>query len=150
MRKDAGFTLLELITVIAIAGVLTAIAVPNFLTYQSSSRLKGALSTLRGDLVGARMLAIKRGVEYQVAFSSGGYQIIRGDLSSGSTFDPINNTEVARDFADEYPGVTVSGSSNPVFSPKGTVAAAPVTITLQNSQGSQTITIYIAGKVKVN
>jgi len=147
MRKDAGFTVLELLTVIAIAGVLTAIAVPNFLTYQSNSRLKGALSTLRGDLVGARMLAIKRGFEYQVAFNAGGYLIQRGNFGSGST---SWNTEVTRNFNDEYPGVTVSGSSNPVFSPKGTVAAAPVTITLQNSQRSQTITIYIAGKVKVN
>ena len=147
MRKDAGFTLLELITVIAIAGVLTAIAVPNFLTYQSSSRLKGALSTLRGDLVGARMLAIKRGVEYQVAFTSGGYTIQRGNLSTGST---SYTTEVTRNFADEYTGVTASATSNPVFSPKGTVTPFPVTITLQSGQKSQTITIYIAGKVKVN
>ena len=149
MRKDAGFTLLELLTVIAIAGVLAAIAVPNFLSYQYNSRLKGALSTLRGDLVGARMLAIKSGFEYQVAFSSGGYLIIRGDSSSGSTFDPNTNTEVTRNFADEYPGVTASAAADPVFSPKGTVAAAPVIITLQNAQRSQTITIYITGKIKV-
>lgn len=148
MRKDAGFTLLELITVIAIAGVLTAIAVPNFLAYQSNSRLKGALSTLRGDLVGARMLAIKRGLECQVAFSSGGYLIQLGNLSSSSTSWTI---EVTRNFADEYPGVTASVTpSDPVFSPKGTVAAAPVTITLQNGQRTQTITIYIAGKIKVD
>lgn len=148
MRKDAGFTLVELMIIIVIAGALTAIAVPNFLTYQRNFRLKGALSTLRGDLVGARMLAIKRGFEYQVVFSSGGYLIIRGDLSSGSTFNPITNTEIARNFADEYTGVTASATSNPVFSPKGTVTPFPVTITLQNGSRSKTITIYIAGKIK--
>jgi prepilin-type N-terminal cleavage/methylation domain-containing protein len=148
MRKDAGFTLLELLTVIAIAGVLAAIAVPNFLSYQYNSRLKGALSTLRGDLVGARMLAIKSGFEYQVAFSSGGYLIQQGNLSLNST---SYTTEVTRNFADEYPGVTASVTpSAPVFSPKGTVAAAPVIITLQNAQRTRTITIHMAGKIKEN
>lgn len=147
MRKDAGFTLIEVIIVIAIAGVLAGIAVPNFLTYQSNYRLKGALSSLRGDLVGARMLAIKRGVEYQVAFSSDGYLIQRGNLSSSST---SYTTEVTRNFADEYQGVTASATANPVFSPRGTVTPAPVTITLQNDLKSQTITVYVAGKIKVN
>ena len=152
MRKDAGFTVLELLTVIAIAGVLAAIAVPNFLRYQSNLRLKGALSTLHGDLVGARMLAIKSGFEYKVAFSSGGYLIIKGDSSSGSTFNAVTNTEITRNFADEYPGVTAAPVPDLVFSPKGMVGAVPdppVEITLQNAQRSQTITIYFTGKIKV-
>ena len=147
MRKDAGVTVLELLTVIAIAGVLAAIAVPNFLSYQSNSRLKGALSTLRGDLVGARMLAIKRFVQYRVVFTAGGYTIQRGNLSTGST---AYTTEITRNFADEYQGVTAAATANPVFSPKGTVTGAPVTITLQGGQRTHTITIFIAGKIKVN
>ena len=149
MRKDAGFTLIELIIIIAIVGALTAIAVPNFMTYQSNFRLTGALSSLRGDLVGVRMLAIKGNKEYQVVFSSGGYLIIKGDSSTGSTFD-ANNPELTRNFADEYQGVTAAATANPVFSPKGTVTPAPVTITLQGGQRTQTITIFIAGKIKVN
>ncbi len=147
MRKDAGFTLIELIIIIAIVGALTAIAVPNFMTYQSNFRLRGALSSLRGDLVGARMLAIKRFVQYRVVFTAGGYTIQRGNLSTGST---SYTTEVTRNFADDYQGVTATATANPVFSPKGTVTPAPVTITLQGGQRTQTITIFIAGKIKVN
>jgi len=147
MRKNSGFTVFELLIVIAIAGILTGIAVPNFLSYQSSYRLKGALSTLRGDLYGTKTLAIKRGVQYQVAFTANGYQIQRGNLSTGST---LYTTEITRSFADGYPGVTAntSATANPVFSPKGTVT--PVTITLKTSQKSQTITISLAGKIKAN
>lgn len=147
MPKDSGFTVLELIIVIAIAGVLTAIAVPNFLTYQHSYRLNGALSSLRGDLYGAKMLAIKRGVQYRVVFAAGGYQIQRGNLSAGST---AYTTEITRNFADEYPGVTVdtSATANPVFSPRGT--STLVTITLQNTQNkTRTITTSLAGRIKV-
>ena len=148
MRKDAGVTVLELLTVIAIAGVLAAIAVPNFLSYQYNSRLKGALSTLRGDLVGARMLAIKRGVEYQVVFTASDYKIQRGNKSSNAD---VWSDEFTRDFS-EYGGVSVDTdeTGNPVFSPKGTVAAAPVIITLQNAQRTRTITIHMAGKIKEN
>lgn len=147
MRKDAGFTLIELIIIIVIVGALAAIAVPNFMTYQSNFRLRGALSSLRGDLVGARMLAIKRFVQYRVVFTAGGYTIQRGNLSTGST---SYTTEVTRNFADDYQGVTAAATANPVFSPKGTVTGAPVTITLQGGQRTQTITIFIAGKIKVN
>nr|MBC8362435.1 GspH/FimT family pseudopilin [Candidatus Desulfatibia profunda] len=148
MRQNAGFTVFELLIVIAIAGVLTAIAVPNFLGYQYSYRLKGAISTLRGDLYGTKMLAIKRGVQYKVVFTADGYQIQRGTSSSG-TFT-LDQTEITRNFADEYPGVTAdtAATANPVFSPRGT--ATPVTITLKTSQKSQTITISLAGRIKVN
>jgi type IV pilus assembly protein PilA len=35
---ESGFTLIELMIVVAIIGILTAIALPNFLTYQAKSR----------------------------------------------------------------------------------------------------------------
>jgi len=45
-REKAGFTLVELMIVIALIGVLSAIAIPNFMTYQARSRRSEAYVNL--------------------------------------------------------------------------------------------------------
>ena len=45
-REKAGFTLVELMIVVAIIGVLSAIAIPNFMTYQARTRRSEAYVNL--------------------------------------------------------------------------------------------------------
>ncbi len=50
-RNQKGFTLIELMIVVAIIGILAAIAIPNFLKYQAKSRQAEAKINLAGIYV---------------------------------------------------------------------------------------------------
>jgi type IV fimbrial biogenesis protein FimT len=60
MRRARGLTLIELMTVIAIAAILAAVAVPSFTKIIATQRLKSAASNLQIALLSARSEAIKR------------------------------------------------------------------------------------------
>ncbi len=53
MKKEQGFTLIELMIVVAIIGILAAIAIPNFMTYQAKARQSEAKVGLGGIFTSA-------------------------------------------------------------------------------------------------
>ena len=54
-----GFTLLELIVAVAVFIILTALAVPSFVTYLDKARLRGAADSVVNQIGQARQVAVK-------------------------------------------------------------------------------------------
>jgi type IV fimbrial biogenesis protein FimT len=66
----AGFTVTELVMVMTIIGILTAIGVPSFKYVTASNRISAEINALLGDMQFARSQAIKQGLTVTVCTSS--------------------------------------------------------------------------------
>jgi len=83
-----GFTLMELVLVLLIAGILMAIVVPTFASLSRNARLNTAARELVGYFEKARMEAVKRNTDVAMKFSTSGNgfcEIFVDDGSGGGT-----------------------------------------------------------------
>jgi type IV fimbrial biogenesis protein FimT len=71
-RRNRGFTLLEMVSVMGIVGILMAIGVPSYKSVTNSNRVASEGNSLLGDLQYARSEAIKEGQFVTVCISTNG------------------------------------------------------------------------------
>lgn len=72
-NASAGFTMTELIMVMAIVAILAAIGVPSFKYVTASNRIASEINGLLGDMQFARSEAVKQGQSVTVCASSSPY-----------------------------------------------------------------------------
>ena len=143
-----GFTLTELMIVVALMAILAAIAVPSIIAQMPKYRLNGAAREVLGDLVAARMQAVSQNNELKVFFLDNHSYMILDDDDNDGTADTGEATQT-KDIQTDYYDVTFNSNNDPIFQPNGT-ASNLATITLSNTSGSHSITISSAGRVKIN
>jgi len=68
--RIAGFTLIEVLTVITIAAILMALGIPSFQYVTNANRISGEVNGLLGDMQYARSEAIKEGQTVTVCSST--------------------------------------------------------------------------------
>jgi type IV fimbrial biogenesis protein FimT len=105
MKHARGFTLVELMIVIAIVGVLAVIAQPSFTRILAKQRTRSAASAVQLSLVKARSEAVKRNAAVTLAPLTGidwntGWQVKAGAVVLDNT-DPVK-------------GVTISGGPDSI------------------------------------
>lgn len=87
MENKAGFTLMEVMIVIAIIGLLSAIAVPNYIAYLPKHRLSQGTRAVYAALQYARLRAVKDQRSVVASFDTGAdsYTVFADDGSGGGT-----------------------------------------------------------------
>lgn len=142
-----GWSLAELLVVIAVIAILAAITIPFFVTYLQSSTVRAGAQEMRTGLNQAKQLAITNRQNICVQPVGNGYQfqptlcgnpplILPGADGTG-TFRLQNNVVV-----------TVSpGNAAPVFTPLGAAAPAGQLRVTGPSGNFLTVTISVAGRI---
>lgn len=86
--SPAGFSLVELITVMGIITIMAAVILPALASYTRLYRIRGAMQQVASDISTARMRAISKNVNLGVLFAVVGndrYQIVTEDDLNPST-----------------------------------------------------------------
>jgi len=156
MTKQRGFTLIELMVILAVVATVAAFGVPQIQSIMQNNRVVAALNSLSAHMQYARSEAIKRAADISIMADDPGLinwhqgWIVFIDDDTDGIADP-GEEKLRQVDALEIPNVTITGTNrNLTFTADGsTTATFDYIIILSDSKtGTQyTITILSSGKI---
>jgi type IV fimbrial biogenesis protein FimT len=84
MKKNSGFTLLEVMVTIGIIAIVSAIAIPNYLSYLPKHRLNGGARDVYSAMQYARLKAVKERTPVSIIFNTGADSFTVFDDANGN------------------------------------------------------------------
>lgn len=158
-NNDLGFTLLELMITVAIAGIIATMAVPSFQRMLERNRLKEAVESLKSDLMFARTEAIKRSTNLNVSIIVDGDDWCYGidDDNTACDCDTSGSCALKTVDGDEFTGTIADASKNVAFNFRHGYLIdqdqeeedEDIEITLSTTNYSAKTTISIAGRITI-
>lgn len=160
--RATGFTLVELLLVLAVLGVITAIAVPAFSDVAARSRVKDAAESIHGLIVLARSESPIRDANLSLSVNAGHWCVgiaatpgCNCTLTFGSSacmLDVAGDNVLQTVTAEEFPGVSVSENFPGVgttFNRLRRTASPAGTIVVSSAGQTLEIRIGLTGRIRV-
>ncbi|MBF0413769.1 MAG: prepilin-type N-terminal cleavage/methylation domain-containing protein [Desulfamplus sp.] len=151
MRSKAAFTLIEMMVVIGIISIISAIAIPNMIAWRNNSQFNSSVRSVKSAVDKVRMASIKSNMPTRIDFTVGGhtFDILEWDINI------IPNAYAPADTYQLSPGTTISAAAFGAntwleFNSRGMPNAGSGSLTLQNSNGlSANIVVDPMGACKI-
>jgi len=141
---EGGFTLVELLATMAVAGILATIALWSFRSFRQATSEQGSAQTIVEALRGAQTRAQAENVPYEVQFAPGGttWTVLRhgasgvSQVSTGSTSDP---SVYVRSSSFTQPSGAVSPDA--YFYPRGNASGGSLVVARKGSAKTYVVTV---------
>ena len=134
MRRNSGFTMIELMVTIAIVGILIAVAVPSFTESMARRSLEGAANELNADLQYTKSQAVSLNAPISMLTSEHGYIVSRAPA------DP--NVPTLKTISLDSK-ITLTSPLSVSFDPYRDFASAAITITLSHTKTSSQLQVKV-------
>lgn len=129
-RHDGGFTLLEVVIVVAVMGILVAVALPPFVNWRNTLGYRQTARGMTAMLREARSRAVTRNVQQMVVFkpNSSSYTMLQGSRAYNTPapgWTPLEIQKPSRNVAIRSGnGAPPQANVSVQFNPNGTVRLA--------------------------
>jgi type IV fimbrial biogenesis protein FimT len=146
----AGFTLIEILTVLVLLGILAGLAAPSLHRTTTQARMRGTLDRLVADLYYARMLAVNSGDRVDVVLEEENGCIVSYTVRSRATLDAARTVSIT----DDLPGLCMSHNSTAAdiltFNTRGMLRTGGQTISISHDGVTYEAVISFIGRVRRN
>lgn len=107
-RRDAGYSMIELLTVLVLIAVLVSLAAPAMGGYVARHKSRRALDRIAAEVAFARMVAVEQGRRTRLRIGSAGSVVLDTTDASGA-YVPAKEVDLSAD----YPGLAIPTSPSP-------------------------------------
>jgi type IV fimbrial biogenesis protein FimT len=155
MRNDRGLTLVELMVVIGIIAVVSAIAVPNLIGWRGKRQLEVAVNEVQTAINVAKTAAVKRGTPATILLKqpAHGITVFADNNNPSGTIGTIDSGDrVMRtiSFADSVSLSTLPDSTWLSFDSRGFTNAVGITLASTQNPRTARIEVSVTGSSRIH
>ncbi len=143
LAQPSGFSLIEAVVAVALAGVIGAVAAPMASSYVKQYRIIGAANQLAFEIARTRMQAVGQNVSLRVRFTGSSSYLRERSTDGGASWTQVEVTTT-------LPSGVYAQTSPPIAFNKNGVATIATSVMLSNGETTKTIRTNVLGRVTIS